>query len=153
MGLIKGNKRLESCWTPLLSSLIFLFGLINVGVPGSRANVCPERFEGKDYPLDIFNIGYSDLRIFSVKRDVPVLPYTKKVPQPNSSSRPLSEQCYFKEGRRVFSDRGPETALLIISVTYTGYPLCRGSILFHNPFVSFSTGNGNISKIRPPPQL
>lgn len=151
MGLIRGYIRIKNSMASTLSYLLLLSGLIGPGIPESRANFCQESLVNQDYPVDIFNVGFSDIRTLSIKRDVPVPPFTKKAPQHNDSSGPLSDQCYFKEGYRVIADKGPKIALLAISGNYSVYLLIPTSFIYDNPFVVFSSRNGNSLKIRPPP--
>ena len=135
----------------LYGFLLLILGLINPGITEVRSNVCPENLITKVYPVDVFNVKFSDFKNFSVKQDVPVAPLTKKQSTNNARSQSPSDQCYFNEGHRSFADRGPETNLLAFSGIFFSYPLYTKSFISHLPFVIFSSWTGNCIKIRPPP--
>jgi len=147
----KGHYKALNQRTFLYGTLLLFLGLINPGIPELRSNVCPENLIVKIYPVDIFKVNFSDYKNFSVKREVPVAPLTKKHPANNARSQSPSDQCYFYEGHRSFADRGPETTLLAFSGIYFGYPLKPISLISHLSFVIFSSRTGNCIKIRPPP--
>jgi len=147
----KGHSKALNQRTLLYGFLLLFLGLINPGIPELRSNVCPGNLIAKVYPVDIFKVNFSDFKNFSVKRDIPVAPLTKKHPANNAKSQSPSDQCYFKEGHRSIADKGPESALLVFSGIFLGYPLKPISFISHIPFVIFSSRIGNNAKIRPPP--
>jgi hypothetical protein len=147
----KGHFRALNKRTFLYGFLLLILGLINPDIPELRANVCPENLISKVYPVDIFNVNFSDFRTFGVKQDDPVHPLTKKQSTNNTGSQQPFDQCYFKVGHRLIADKGPETALLAFSGIFFGYPLKPISLIYNLPFVILSSGNGNCLKIRPPP--
>jgi hypothetical protein len=139
--------------TFLYASLLLFLGLLNPGIPEPRANVCPENLNSRVYPFDILNVNFSYFRAFSVKRDVPVAPLTKGQSTNNARSQSPSDQCYFYEGHRSIADRGPESAILVFSGIFLGYPLKPVSFISYLPFVILSSRIGNSIQIRPPPIL
>jgi hypothetical protein len=147
----KGYNRVLNQRTLLFGFLLFILGIINPGIPEVRSNVCPENLIVKIHPVDFFKVNFSDFRNFSVKRDIPVAPLTKKYPANNARSQSPSDQCYFYEGHRSFADRGPEIALLVFSGIFFSHLLKPISLISHLSFVIFSSWNGNCIKIRPPP--
>ena len=151
MRQIKRYSRGLNQRTFLYASLLLFLDIINPGIPALRANVCPENLITKAYPVDIFNVNFSNFRTFGVKQDDPVNPLTKKNSTNNTSSQPPSDQCYFKEGHRLIADKGPETAIIAFSGMFAGYPLLPVSFISQVQFARISSGNGNCLKIRPPP--
>jgi hypothetical protein len=149
----KGHTRDLNPGMLLYGFLLLIFGLFNPSIPELRANVCPENLIAKNYPVDILNVSFSDFRNFSVKRDFPVAPFSKKHPANNTRSQSPSDQCYFFEGHLSFADKGPETALLAFSGIFLELPLNTIDFIPHLPFVIFSSWTGNCIKIRPPPIL
>jgi len=147
----KGHSRTLNHRTLLYGFLLFILGLINPGIPEVRSNVFPENLIVKSYPVDFFKVDFSDFGNFSLRRDIPVAPLTKKYPANNTRSQSPSDQCYFYEGHRSFADRGPETAFLAFSGIFFSYPLKPISLISHLSFVIFSSWAGNCVKIRPPP--
>ena len=147
----KGHSRVLNQRKLLYGFLLLISGIINPGIPEVKSNVYPENLIAKSYPVDFFKVNVSDFRNFSVNRDIPLAPLTKKHPANNARSQSPADQCYFYEGHRSFADRGPETALLAFSGIFFSYPLKPVSLISHLPFVIFSSWNGNCIKIRPPP--
>jgi hypothetical protein len=149
----KGHFRIL-CQRRILFGLLLIFpGLFNPAVSGLRANVYPENLISKIYPVDIFNVNFSNFRTFGVKPDVPVSPFTKKHSTTNTRSQQPSDQCYFKEGYRSIADKGPEPAILDFSGIYSGYPFKSISFITHLPYFLYPSWTGNCIKIRPPPML
>ena len=147
----KGHFKAINQRTFLYCFLLFFLGLINPEIPELKANVCPENLITKAYPVDIFNVNFSNFRTFGVKQDDPVNPLTKKNSTNNTSSQPPSDQCYFKEGHRLIADKGPETSIIAFSGIFLGHALKPISFISQVEFARISSGNGNCLKIRPPP--
>jgi len=147
----KGYYKALNQWMFLNGFLLLILGLINPGIPEGRSNVCPENLIVKIYPVDFFKVNFSDFRTFSVKREVPAAPLTKKQSTNHTKSQSPSDQCYFKEGHRLIADKGPETSIIAFSGSFAGYPLLPVSFISQVQFARISSGNGNCLKIRPPP--
>jgi hypothetical protein len=146
----KGPFRASTQRAFLYGFLLLILGLINPGIPVSKANVCPENLIVKVCPVDFFNVNFSDFRTFGVKQDALVHPLTKKQSTNNTNSQSPSDQCYFKVGHRLIADKGPETALLASGI-FLGHKLNTIAFFSYLPFIIFSSKNGNCLKIRPPP--
>jgi hypothetical protein len=151
MSLNKGHSKALNQRIFLYGFLLLISGLIHPGVTECRANVCPDNLIAGIYPVDIFKADFPDFKNFSVKRDLPVAPLTKKQANNHNKSPQPSDQCYFYEGHRSFADKGPEPALPAFSGIFLGYPIYKVSYIPCLPFVIFSSWTGNTIKIRPPP--
>ena len=151
MRLNKGHSKALNQRIFLYGFLLLISGIVHPGMPECRANVCPDNLIAGIYPVDIFKADFPDFKNFSVKRDIPVAPLSKKQATHHSKSPLPSDQCYFYEGHRSFADRGPETAILALSGISLNYPPKPISFISHVPFVTFSSWIGNSIKIRPPP--
>jgi hypothetical protein len=135
----------------LFFSLLLFIGLINLGIPDLKANVYPENSICKTYPVDIFNINFSNYRTFGIRENVPLNPDPKNNPENKEVPQTPSDQCYFKVGHRLIADKGPETAIIAFSGIYAGYPLLHVSFVSPAEFTWISLWNNNCFKIRPPP--
>jgi hypothetical protein len=137
----------------VFATLLLLVGFIIPGRLELKANVCPDVSYTRFYPADFLNTSFQDFRGFSEKQNFPSKPINNKLPANSNNSEPLSDQCYFKVGHRIIADKGPETALLVFSGIFLGYPFHVKSFLSQLPFVILSSRFGNCFQIRPPPDL
>jgi hypothetical protein len=142
------------------SNITFRYGLLlpflvifNLQITTVRSNIYPGNAVIKLLPVDILNLNSSISNGYTVKQDIPDKPLKKKHPANNTTSQPLSDQCYFKVGHRLIADRAPESALLASSGIFSGYPCNVKQFLCSLPFVIISSKFGSSSKIRPPPGI
>lgn len=148
----KGYLKALNQRTFLFGSLLLILGLINPKGHEVKANIYSEYLIAKIFPVDIFNVNFSNFRTFDVKPDAPFHPTANKPSPNNNNSQSPSDQCYFKEGHRLIAEKGPETALLTFSGIFLGYPFNGKQFLYGLPLVIFSSRHGNTVKIRPPPE-
>jgi hypothetical protein len=147
----RGYSGFFSRRTLLCSVLLLFFSVFITEITGLRANVNYEFTCTQVYSPDILKVGFSDFRSFSITRDLPVNPLTKKHPVNNEKSQPLSDQCFFKEGHRAAADRKPEPALLSCSEKFSYFALNSRIFISCLPSVILSSRIGDCFKIRPPP--